>query len=88
MSPRPDQPENADISFVAEVTARELRFHDAPETRVEFSGSPGHESASGSNRRNLPQPVRPAVTYRDVQIDYRLAAKLSWEPGEDDQILG
>ncbi|MDR0358187.1 MAG: hypothetical protein LBJ87_01795 [bacterium] len=88
MSPRPGQPENADISFTAQVKARELRFRDAPETRVEFSGSPGHESGSGSDRRNLPQPVRPGVTYRDVQVDYRLAAKLSWEPGEDDQIRG
>lgn len=88
MSPRPSTPANADISFTAEVRARELRFHDAPQTRVEFSGSPGHESASGSDRRNLPQRVRPAVTYRDVQVDYRLAAKLSWEPGGDDQIPG
>jgi hypothetical protein len=74
--------------LTAEVGARELRFHEAPETRVEFSGSPGHESASGSDRRNLPQRVRPAVTYRDVQVDYRLAATLNWEPGEDDQIRG
>jgi hypothetical protein len=88
VSPRPSRPENADISFTAEVGARELRFHDAPETRVEFSGSPGHEPASGSDRRNLPQRVRPAVTYRDVQVDYRVAAKLSCEPGEDDQIRG
>ena len=88
MSSRPSRPENADISFTAAVGARELRFHDVPETRVEFSGSPGHESASGSDRRGLPQRVRPAVTYRDVQIDYRLAAKLSWEPSEDDRMLG
>jgi hypothetical protein len=88
VSPRPSGPENADISFTAEVGARELRFHEAPETRVEFSGSPGHESASGSDRRNLPQRVRPAVMYRDVQVDYRLAAKLSWEPGEDDHVRG
>jgi hypothetical protein len=88
VSPRPSRPDNADISFTAEVGARELRFHDAPEIRVEFSGSPEPESASGSDRRNLPERVRPAVTYRDVQVDYRLVAKLSWEPSEDDQIRG
>lgn len=88
MTRRPSRPENADISFTAEVGARELRFHVAPETHVEFSGSPEHESASGSDRRNLPQRVRPGVTYRDVQVDYRLAAKVSWEPDGDDQIRG
>jgi hypothetical protein len=88
VSSRPSRPEKADISFTAEVGARELRFHDAPNTRVEFSGSPGHESASGSDRRNLPQRVRPTVTYRDVQVDYRLVAKLTWEPDQDDQIRG
>lgn len=76
MSPRPSRPVNADIDFTARVRARELRFHEVPEVPVQFSGIPGHESASGTDRRNLPQRVRPAVTYRDVQVDYRLAAKL------------
>lgn len=79
MGPRPDRPENADISFTAQLSAESLRFDDAPDTRVEFTGSPAHESASGSDRANLPEPVQAAVIYRDVQVDYRLAAKLSYE---------
>jgi len=79
MGSRPDRPENADISFTAEVSAESLRFDDVPETRVEFTGSPAYESASGSDRVNLPERVQAAVTYRDVRVDYRLAAKLTNE---------
>ena len=78
MSPRPSRPEYADISFAAEVGARKLRFHDAPDTPA---AARDMSQPPGSDRRNLPKRVRPAVTYRDVQVDYRLAAKLSWEPG-------
>lgn len=83
MGPRPDRPESADISFTAELSAESLRFDDAPDTCVEFTGSPAHESASGSDRVNLPEPVQAAVTYRNVQVDYRLAAKLSCEDEAD-----
>lgn len=79
MGRRPNRPSNPDISFTAQVSAKSLRFDDEPDTRVEFTGSPGHESASGSDRVNLPEPVQPAVTYRNVQVDYRLAAKLICE---------
>ena len=46
------------------------------ETEVRFSGEPGHESASGSDRTNLPETVEPGVTYRNVRIDYRAASRL------------
>jgi hypothetical protein len=70
----------ADIEFVALVQANELRFDEAPETQVRFFGEPGHESASGSDRTNLPDGVEPGVTYRNVRVDYRLASRLA-EPG-------
>jgi hypothetical protein len=80
---KPGRPAQPDISFTAEVNAGELRFHEEPETRVEFTGTPGHESASGSDRHNLPPRVRASATYRDVRVDYRLAAKVRCEPGDD-----
>jgi hypothetical protein len=33
------------------------------------------ETASGSERRNLPDKVEPGVTYRDVEIRWRAAAR-------------
>jgi hypothetical protein len=81
VSARPERPYGADIEFTAEVSAQRLRFDEVPDTPVEFTGSPEHESASGSARVNLPERVQAAVTYRDVQVDYRLAAKLVCEDG-------
>ena len=77
---RPSRPHSADIELLASVEADELRFDQPPETEVRFFGEPGHESASGSDRTNLPDKVEPGVTYRDVRVDYRLASRLA-EPG-------
>jgi hypothetical protein len=63
--------------LVASVEADELRFDEPPETEVRFFGEPGHESASGSDRTNLPEKVEPGVTYRNVRVDYRLASRLA-----------
>jgi hypothetical protein len=73
---RPRRPHSADIEFVASLEADELRFDEPPETEVRFFGEPGHESASGSDRTNLPEKVEAGVTYRDVRVDYRLASRL------------
>ena len=80
MGNRPNRPESADITFTAEVSAEQLRFDEVPETSVTFTGAPQHESASGSDRANLPERVKAAVTYRDVQVDYRLASRLFLPP--------
>jgi hypothetical protein len=74
---RPSRPHPADIELLATVRADELRFDHPPETEVRFFGEPGHESASGSDRTNLPEKVEPGVTYRDVRVDYRLASRLA-----------
>lgn len=81
MGGKPKRPGNADITLTASVRARRLRFGEKPRTRTEFSGTPGHESASGSDRVNLPQRVDKDVTYRCVRVDYRLASALRY-PGE------
>ncbi|QKW38329.1 hypothetical protein HUT06_33555 [Actinomadura sp. NAK00032] len=67
----------ADILFTASIKADELRFEVAPENSVEFSGDASAESSSGSARTNLPDEVREHVTYRDVRIDYAIAAELA-----------
>jgi len=74
---RPSRPHSADIEFTASLKADKLRFDESPETDVLFFGQPGHESASGSDRTNLPEKVEPGVTYRNVRIDYRLASRLT-----------
>jgi hypothetical protein len=53
------------------VRADELRFDESPEIEVRFFGEPGYESASGSDRTNLPETVVP------VRIDYRAASRLA-----------
>ncbi len=72
--------EASDIGFTATVRAREVRFDEVPEVRVRFHGTPDHESVS--TRTHLPDPVEPAVTYRDIRVDYRLAATTRYPRGE------
>ena len=79
---RPSRPRSPDIEFAASVRAAELRFVEPPETDVRFIGEPGHASASGSNRTNLPEQVQFGVTYRNLGVDYRLASRLA-SPGRN-----
>jgi len=72
--PDPETRRTADILLTARVKADELRFETAPENRVEFTEDA--EGASGSRRTNLPDRVEEHVTYRDIEIDYAIAAKL------------
>jgi hypothetical protein len=74
---RPDKPENADIEFTADVKAKEMRFEEVPETEVRFPGRPERESASGTDRENLPDEVEPGVTYRDPTVRLRIATTLA-----------
>jgi hypothetical protein len=78
MDHRPRRPDNADITVTARVRARQLRFTEVPQTRTKFTGTPGHGSASGSDRANLPGRVEEDVTYHDVWVDYWLAAALRY----------
>lgn len=73
---RPDRPRNPDIEFTADVKAKKLRFEEVPETEVRFSGHPRRESASGTNRKNLPDEVEPNVTYHDSEVRLRIASAL------------
>jgi hypothetical protein len=79
-----ERPVSADIIFTAEVRAEQLRFGEVPQTRTEFTGVPACQSASGSDRANLPEHVEKDVTYRDVRVDYWLAAKVIYPSQADD----
>ena len=74
---RRDRPENPDIELTADVKAKELRFEEVPETEVRFPGYPERESASGTDRENLPDEVEPGVTYRDPRVRLRIATALA-----------
>ena len=79
----PEQLVSADIAFTAGVRAQQLRFGEVPQTRTEFTGFPAFESASGSDRANLPERVEQDVTYRDVRVDYWLATKVIYPSQAD-----
>jgi hypothetical protein len=69
-----------DVEIAARVRAAELRFECRP--RVEIGG---HANAAAtfiheSERDNLPDEVEPGATYRDVEVRWRLAARLD-DPG-------
>jgi hypothetical protein len=85
MSRRPE--DEPDIQIGAAARAKKLRFNKKPETQVEFEkrGEANLEdlapeleiqTASGSERENLPDDVEPGVTYRDVQVRWGAAAKI------------
>lgn len=90
MAPKgnPGQVENADVEIGASVKAKRLRFREKPETQVELHGELREpegdgelETASGSERQNLPDEVEPGVAYRDVRVRWRAAARLNSEQG-------
>jgi hypothetical protein len=90
----PDHIEDADVEIGASVKAKRLRFREKPKTQVELHGELHNpegdgelETASGSERRNLPDEVKPGVTYRDVRVRWRAAARLR-EPGSSEDAEG
>jgi hypothetical protein len=79
----PDRIVDPDVEIGASVKAKKLRFREKPKTHVDLHGElrepegPGElHTTSGSERRNLPDEVEPDVTYRDVRVRWRAAARL------------
>ena len=64
--------DDADLAIEANVRARELRFETVPNASVEFTGKPRRETVWEAERENLPRPVRPGETYRDIGIRLRI----------------
>jgi hypothetical protein len=85
----PDRVENADVEIGASVKAKRMRFREKPKTEVELHGEVRESKArgklqttSGSERQNLPDEVEPGVTYRDVRVRWRAAARLDEQGGQ------
>jgi hypothetical protein len=66
--------DNADISITAHVRARSLRFETVPNPTVEFPGSPARDTVWEAQRENLPTPVQPGVTYRNIGIQLKITS--------------
>ena len=65
-----------DVEMAAAFRADELRFECKPEVTVgAYADSPASAEAV-SERENLPDEVEPGVTYRNVAVRWRLAARL------------
>jgi hypothetical protein len=65
---------DVDLSITANVTARELRFDAVPNPKVEFTGKPARVTAWEAERQNLPRPVEPGVTYRNIGIQLKITS--------------
>jgi hypothetical protein len=63
-----------DISITGSVTARELRFEVVPDPKVEFPGKPERNTIWEAERQNLPRPVQPGVTYRNIGIQLKITS--------------
>src|SRR5688572_11354415 len=75
--PRPSEDpdvKSADISITATVKAQSLRFDVVGNPTVEFSGKPDRTTVWEAERENLPRPVQPGVTYRDIGIRLKITS--------------
>jgi hypothetical protein len=66
-----------DVEIAAAVRADEVRFECKPEVRVGAYANAPATAESVSERENLPDEVQPGVTYRNVSVRWRLAARLN-----------
>jgi hypothetical protein len=66
--------DSADLSITANVTARSLRFDAVPNPNVEFNGHPARITVWNAERQNLPRPVQPGVTYRNIGIQLKITS--------------
>ena len=69
-----DSVDSADLAITATVTARELRFDAVPNPTVEFTGSHERKTVWEAERENLPRPVEPGVTYRNIGIRLKITS--------------
>ena len=63
-----------DVVIVASAQIDQLRFESAPQLRLSLLGC---DSVRVTERRNLPNPVQPGVTYRDVGIGIEIRSWLN-----------
>ena len=76
------KPQNPDITFGANVRARELYFEEVPDPEVRFRGNTRRNSVWESGRENLPDEVREGVVYSNPGIRVWIASEIAdGEPG-------
>ena len=79
--------EEPDVEITAAVRADEVRFECKPHVDVvAYADSPA-TAESASERENLPDEVEPGVSYRDVAVRWRVAARLN-DPDWADVLSG
>lgn len=76
---QPTNPKTADddIAIIANVRARELKIEVVPNTNVEFPGTHERKTVWEDKRQNLPRPVQPGVTYRNIGIQLRITSRFA-----------
>jgi hypothetical protein len=72
-----DSGRGADVVVRASASIRELRFESRPRTRVRTAGCAALDTVVVTERVNLPDPVEPGVTYRDVRVGVEIRTSLS-----------
>jgi hypothetical protein len=65
-----------DVEIAARARADEVRLECKPEIRVRAYSNAPASAESVSERENLPDELEPGVTYRNVSVRWRLAARL------------
>lgn len=66
-----------DVRLYARVRIAELRFATAPRAHVQAHGCVPSDTVRVLERRNLPSPVEPGVTYRDVEVAVEITTRLA-----------
>lgn len=64
----------ADIAIIANIKAESLIFEAVPNPKVEFPGNYQRHTVWEAFRDNLPTPVQPGVTYRNIGIRLRITS--------------
>jgi hypothetical protein len=70
-------PETADLAITATVTAKELSFKVVPNPTVEFTGKPERDTVWDAERDNLPRPLQPGITYRNIGIRLKIVSRFA-----------
>jgi hypothetical protein len=67
----------ADVEVDARVAADEVRYLEEPRTRIRVTGTPEPRRHEFTKRENLPAPVEPGQTYRNVRVRRRVGGRLA-----------
>jgi hypothetical protein len=65
-----------DVEIAVTLRADEVRFECVPEVSISAYANEPASAELVSERHNLPDEVEPGVTYRDIEVGWRVAARL------------